>query len=628
VLDSLARLRADSLRVESSRKRFIPSIGNLGQAIDTSSMFHSHEFIHSDVKYPGDLLSKLPGVFLRDLGQPGQPDQLNILGVDSRGISVQLDGRPLNDPVFGGYDLYDIPLEYVDEVEILQGSASLYGGANAPGGSINFVSHQYNNLHPLTKLRYFQGPDDYILSDGIFAQNITRALNAMFGFQRQVTDGRFTNSAYDSWNFRFRLRYNISEYLNVWGSEFYTKSTVGLNGGVDPTLSPSINDEVTAVVRDDKTYQIRSRHDLTAGIVGKFLADSASLSKLILYYSSLDREYTNGGGPGLPPVFSDFQGSSLWGMKFDQQIELAVAALDVGASLERRHVNHSHYLQERIENYAAANAKVSLHPVDWVQGSFSSRLERLRSDNSMSWGINVEANITPWLTLWGDNSTSFRYPTIQELYWTDTSLSRFGPLPKEKHSFLQLGLRLQAGPLTVSLAAFKRKVERAIVFVAVPEESPNSVAITSLPTEDYSGGSADMRLSIWRLELTGNASLTDSKEEGISWLIIPRFTSFGELSYRDTFAKGNLDLKTGIRLKSVSHHDGLQFVPQLLAFETQNVSAMPYFTTIDFYLVAKLGDAYLTLTWENPINVNAMMVPFYPLMSRNIKLGVNWTFTD
>ena len=633
VPDTLARLRADSLRAESYRKRFIPSIGNLDQAVDTTSQFHSREFIFSDVTNAHDLLVKVPGSFFRDLGQPGQPGQLSLFGVDTRGISVQLDGRPLNDPVFGGYDLYDIPIQYVHEVEILQGSGSLYEGANSPGGTINFVSHQYNNLHPMTKFRFFQGPYDHILSDGIFAQNITRALNAMFGFQRQVTDGRFTNSAYDSWNFRFRLRYNVAEQLNVWASDFYTKSTVGLNGGIDPTLSPSLYDEVTAVVRDDKTYQIRSRHDFTLGSVGKLLADSASLSKLVLYYSSIDREYANGGGAGLAPVFQDIQGSSLWGLKFDQRIDFNVGALDVGTSLERRHVDYSHYLAERTENYAAANAKVTLRPVDWVSGAFSSRLEQLRGDNSMSWGINVEARITPWLTLWGDNSSSFRYPTIQELFWQDSALVRPRAFSKEKHSFFRAGARFEIGPASLSLSVFKRKIENAILFAGTPFANTPfgagvGVLITSLPTEEFTGGAADVRLSLWKFELQGNATLTDSKQQVIYWRVVPRFTSLSEFSYRDTFVGGNLDLKTAVRLKFVSHHDGLEFVPRLLAFATQSTSEMPSFTTLDFYLVAKLGDAYLTFIWENPVDVNAMMVPFYPLMSRSIKLGVNWIFTD
>jgi hypothetical protein len=110
--------------------------------------------------------------------------------------------------------------------------------------------------------------------------------------------------------------------------------------------------------------------------------------------------------------------------------------------------------------------------------------------------------------------------------------------------------------------------------------------------------------------------------------IIPRVTSVSELSYRDQFFGNELDLKTAFRLRAVSHHQGLQFVSSLGMFAGQGFTEMPGFTSLDFYCVAKIGNAYLTFEWENPLNVNAMVIPYYPLMDRNIKLGVNWVFTD
>ncbi|TSA20282.1 hypothetical protein D4R75_07770 [bacterium] len=627
--DSLQALRPDTLRTESYKKRSIPSIGNLGPGVDTSSLLHSHEFLHSDAEYIGDLLWKVPGVFLRELGQPGQPVQINAFGVDNRGISFQLDGRPLNDPVYGGYNLYDIPIEYVDEIETFVGSAALSLAPNSSGGTINFVSHQYNTVRPLTKLRFFQGPFDHILSDGIFAQDISRSMNAMLGFQRHVADGRFQNSAYDSWNFRFRLRYNVSARLNAWIGDFYTKSTIGLNGGLDPDQSPSLYDEVTAVVRDLTTYQISSRHDLTAGVVGKLLPDSSSLSKAIFYYSSIDREYTNGGGTGAPPVFSDPQGSSYWGTKLEQRVDFLIGALDLGAQYESRHVNHGHYLAARSDNYAAASAKATLQAENWLKGAFSTRLEKLRGDNSLSWGVNLESHVNPWLVIWGDQSKSYRFPTIQELFWTDSALTRSTPLTKETHSLLQVGIRFRSASLDFDLRAFKRRVENAIAIRPwTQQDGRKGLSIFSTPVVDYIGGTAGLRLSVWNLEIAGNLTFTDTKEQGDVRRIIPRITSVSELSFRDQFAGGELDLKAAIRLKAVSHHDGLQFIPQLLAYSQQDLSEMPGFTTVDVYCVARLGDAYLTFVWENPLNVNTMVVPFYPLMGRNIKLGVNWVFAD
>ncbi len=570
---------------------------------------------------------------MRELGEPGQPAQLNGTGIDGRAISLQIDGRPLNDPINGSYNLYDVPIEYVDEIEAFQGSNALFYGNSAAGGTINFVTHQYNNTRPLTKLRFLQGPFEHTLTDGIYAQNISRSLNAMLGYQRHVTDGRFPNAQYDSWNVRARLRYNFSEGLNVWASDFYTKSTIGLNGGIDPDQSPSPYDEVTAIVRDLTTYQILSRHDLTAGLVSRFLPDSTLLSKALLYYSSIEREYTTGGDRYM-------QNSSFWGAKLDQRFGISDAAIDFGASYERRIIGQSHFLEARTENYTTATAKATIHPVAWITGEFTTRFERLRNDNSLSWGGKLHCDINEWLTIWGDYSRTYRLPTIQELFWTDTTITRARPLTREAHTLTEIGIDLKAGAVNLAISAFRRRVEDAIEFIQIGQlNEPASILITSIPTVDVAGSAIDIRLPVWRIELAGNLTYTDYRQEGNAFQILPRFASLSELSYRDQFVDGKLDLKAAIRLKAVSHHLGLQFVPQLQTYAqyypqfttTQSqptAPQMPGFSSLDFYIAAKIGDATVTVVWENPLNVNAMAVPLYPLMSRNIKLGVNWVFTD
>jgi hypothetical protein len=628
--DSIRALQQDSLRADA-RKRFLPSIGNLGPNVDSTSVLHSSEFIHTDANYVGDLLWKIPGVFLREFGEPGQPVHASKFGVDLRGISLQLDGRPLNDPVTGGYNLYDIPIEYLDVIESFDGSEALSLGTQSAGEAINFVSHQYNSVRPMTKLRFFQGPYNHVLSDGIFAQSIARGLNAMFGFQRHVTDGRFPNSRYDSWNLRLRLRYNASEHLNVWVSDVYTKSTIGLNGGVDPAHSQSLFDDVTPRVRDLTSYQITSRHDLTAGLVGKVLADSSSLTRVTAYYSYIDHEYSIGSGTSAPPIFSNFGSSSFGGLKATQRLDLGPGMIDLGGVIEKRHVGKDHYLDDRSENYASADAAIALSMSELLQGKFTSRYEKLRGDNALSWGLHLESHIAPWLIVWGDQSRSYRFPTIQELFWTDSTVNRFGSISKESHDLLQIGIKITDGTLDASMAFFKKRIENEIFFFprTAQDLAYPVFTIASLANpEDYSGLTGDVRFHIWHLELAGNVTFTTTQGAGTNATIIPKYTSFGELAYRNRFNGDELDLKAAIRLQVVSHNRGLAFIPSLGAFGGQGYAEMPAFTKLDFYLVARLGDAYVTLEWENPLNVKTMTIPYYPLLDRNIKLGVNWVFTD
>jgi len=156
----------------------------------------------------------------------------------------------------------------------------------------------------------------------------------------------------------------------------------------------------------------------------------------------------------------------------------------------------------------------------------------------------------------------------------------------------------------------------------------SSLLITISPHVDIQGVAADLSIQLWRLTLSGNLTYTDYRQQGSSTQPFPRFSSFSELSYRDVFGDHVVDLKVAVRLKAISRHDGIQFIPQQLSYTQQNSILTPGFSTIDFYTVAKIGDAHVTFVWENPFSVNAMTVPYYPLLGRNIKLGVNWIFSD
>lgn len=197
--DTTLLAHADSVVIDSVRIRFLPGMGQVLDEIDTTDVFHQKEFLWSDAKCVGDLLWKLPGFFYRDLGEAGKWGQLNAFGVDGRGIDILLDGRPMNDPVTGTYNLSDLPLEFIDHAEVLTGSTSILTSGE-DGASLNFVSRLYNSFRPLTRLRFVQDPSGTILTDGVFTQNIARGLNLMIGFQRTTTVGRFTNAALDAWN--------------------------------------------------------------------------------------------------------------------------------------------------------------------------------------------------------------------------------------------------------------------------------------------------------------------------------------------------------------------------------------------------------------------------------------------
>ena len=101
----------------------------------------------------------------------------------------------------------------------------------------------------------------------------------------------------------------------------------------------------------------------------------------------------------------------------------------------------------------------------------------------------------------------------------------------------------------------------------------------------------------------------------------------GSVYYKNVLANGKLELKIGFRGRYVSEQTGEGpldesgfFVPYTL------LNSFGPSGTADFFLIGKLGNAYLHLIWENLSGNQYLLTPFYPMYDRNIRFGVSWEF--
>ena len=625
-IDSTARAPEDTTAVDSVRIRFIPGMGQITGDVDSLSVLHQKQFLWSDAKVVSDIIWELPGFFYRDLGEAGKWGQLNAFGIDGRGIGVLIDGRPMNDPVTGTYNLSDLPLEFIDHAEILSGTASTTTLSDVAGTALNFVSRSYNSYRPLTKLRFVQDPKGTIFTDGLFTQNVVRGLNLMIGFQRHTSDGRYINANLDAWNVRTRLRYNISDRLNIALTDFYTKAGNGLNGGVNRSQSESIFTETGAKVNDRYVWDKRSRRDVTLNTIARILSDSSSTTQANVYYSTLEREYYN---PSVR-LIDDYTRSSFWGVHLQQQFGLDFVRGTIGGSWERRKSDSTRVLASHLESEQSLFIQAELRLIDIFVPSVSLRSTSLDGESSLSTGAGVKSAITNWLTISADVSWFDRFPTFQERYWTDSTFLRASEIQKEQHAFIQGGFTLQAGSnLEISLTGFQRNVKRAIVFQpAVTAGGSPAISISNAREVAIQGinGSAVIR---WhKFEVLGVLTLTRYKEVDTLKTLMPDVILAGELSYRDTFFKDKLDAKFGVRSQFCNRQQGMQFDPQTLLYFQNNTSIIGRSTTLDLFMILKIGDAHISLSWQNILNAPYILSPIYPMPGRHIRLGVNWVFLD
>jgi outer membrane cobalamin receptor len=624
--DSTALAPQDTTAVDSVRIRFLPGMGQITGDVDSLSVLHQKQFLWSDAKVVSDLIWKLPGFFYRDLGEAGKWGQLNAFGIDGRAIGVLIDGRPMNDPVTGTYNLSDLPLEFIDHTEMLSGITSMATVSDAAGTALNFVSRSYNSYRPSTKLRFVQDPKGTLLTDGLFTQNVARGLNLMIGFSRQVSDGRYINANLDAWNVRTRLRYNISDRLNISLTDFYTKAGNGLNGGVKRSQSESIFAETGAEVNGAHVWDKRSRHDVTLNTIGRILFDSSCTTHANIYYTTLEREYYN---PSVR-LIDDFTQSSFWGVDLRQQFCLDFIRCTIGGSLERRKSDSTRILASHLESEHSLFAQAELRLTDIFVPSVSLRSTSLNGESSLNAGAGLKSAIADWLTISADVSWFDRFPTLQERYWNDSTFLRASEIQKEQHAFFRGGFSLQAGSnLEISLTGFQRNVKRAIVFQpAVTAGGSPAISISNAREVAIQGinGSAVIR---WhKFEILGVLTLTRYKEADTLKTLMPDVILAGEASYRDTFFKDKLGAKFGVRSQFYNRQQGMQFDPQTLSYIQYHIDILGLSTTLDLFMILKIGDAHISLSWRNILNATYILSPIYPMPGRNIRLGVNWVFLD
>jgi len=633
-------MRVDSVHTaDTLQVRFIPAIGSLRQEIDSSSEFHSSQLLWTDARYFGNLLWKFPGFFLRDLGEPGKPGQFNAWGVDWRGVAILMDGRPMNDPITGTYNLYDIPMEFIEQAEDFSGISSFGESWNAPGGTLNFVTHQYNTLRPITKIRYVQSPNNDLMTDGLFTQNVIRGLNLMFGFQRRVSDGRFKGAIVDNWNVRTRLRYNFSDRLNIALTDFYTKDINGLNGGIDTVNSSNVFDDVGAFVNNPNAQETVSRRDASLLAIAKPFDDSSIVTQVNVYYTHLLREYTNPGSELAPLSISDSHYAELSGFRVQQSFHSGFHETEVGLQYEHSQYASNGLYDSTAQTETASSAKrnissaflsSTLHPLDVLDVNVSGRYDTYNDESAPSFGAGLKISPVSFVGVFGDFGQTYRFPTFQESSWTDSTIVRPFPIKKEKHTMYRAGVEFYlAHEALVSVSAFDRHVDDAIVFrSALTGSGSPAVRILNIPNARTQGVTGSLIANIGPFTLEATLLCTKCTEQDTADPLTPNFLATGELTYRNKFFKDALDLKVGARFRGMNNHRGLTFNPRLMIYSENSSGDVPPWSRLDLFAVLKIGDAYITLTYENLLNASYYITPVYPMPDRTFRFGVNWAFLD
>jgi len=633
--DSLKKLTSsdssDSLKKHEAPKDtvkpFIPlkTHGSIFLLKNKNSKVIRKEDIQFDV-YNGftELLSSKLPFYPLFLGSPGLFNSFSAFGGTSRDVSLTFNGRPVTDMAFGSFNLEQFSPEFMEKTEILTGSDAVIFSDNSSGFLANIQEVRYNTAKPYTKLWYEQAGYDFIAADGIFSQNPMKNVNFTFGFHKTTSKGRYKNSWLDSWNVRALLRWNLSDRTNVSLTENFFNHGIGTNGGVNLDKSSALYDELAAEPNYEFNNERVFRHDLTATLTSYLDKDSsqAVLSNAFFTYSEWNKyrpvELTLSKQPA--DVFLKFLDRQKgFNIRYESRL-LNNIIMRFGGELNHISLGQSDYNEGFNGLKTSTFAQTQLDFIPGVELSGGLRYVNMGNHNTLNVGAHANISLSDVFILYGDVSRSERFPSMSE------SLTL-----KNEKSFLEIaGIKLKVKESIFELGVFARQTTSPILAI---EQSDSTGLFIS--TYSYNGNNRNVigaNLNISSrffshliVRLWGQSYLV-SKTDDADDKRFPKI--FGGLNTYYEIIAGQSILNIGVSFSAMTKFNGETFIPQTRSYIPNAIESTNYINGLDAFATARLGNAFVRLSYQNVLSNGYYYVPFYPALDRNFRLMFSWAFLN
>lgn len=136
LLSSRAFAQVDSMRLVKMKEIVITSNKPVEEQAVTKTVIDSVQIAQSANTSLADLISKSTPAFIKTYGQ-GSIATISFRGTGASHTQVQWNGININNPMLGQVDFSQIPVSFIDDIELYHGGSSLQNNSGALGGAIN-----------------------------------------------------------------------------------------------------------------------------------------------------------------------------------------------------------------------------------------------------------------------------------------------------------------------------------------------------------------------------------------------------------------------------------------------------------------------------------------------------------
>ncbi|MCE2503799.1 MAG: TonB-dependent receptor plug domain-containing protein [Chlorobi bacterium] len=541
-------------------------------------------------------------------GELGFPSGFSTAGADPAAHEVLFNGRPLRGAKGRAYDLALYPLEFVESVEFLQGSrAVLYGHADALSG-VNILQPRFDVEGSYLRLAFSQGAGATSRAEGIFARNLSRKSNLAIGFRRLVSDGVYANQEVDGVNLYSSLyhRSNPGLAFSVTGmlTEFDRGASGGLKSPSDPTSTGA--DDVINDTLDNRVL----RHDLTLAVQWIPSIEGGERTS--------DDTITASG-------MTRFDGSFYVTHAEDKQlVGEELAELSTRPSLVRGDL------------FGMRGSGITWFGPSKLRSLMNAEVENA-SLATLHGGLVLTTPLTDRLDFVGGGAVTSRedlnrFSVVGELHatLTDSSVLRatYRYSLGEKVAMTGDTLQRLSGEQTLWIADLEWGFRDGVFNGRFNAWLRQGIKVNSLDMYSVSGliVKGQVPIGFARLKATINGTLLPEEDKRY-----PVLATSGELFAPLMLFNGALDLDFGVDVAWQSDFSGVEYDPisghWLYPTERRNAER-EHWMLIDLFVSARIGSAYLNLSFYNLLNAEYRTLSRYPTWGRSLRFGITWGMID
>ena len=594
-------ITSDSTKIEQNTAKADSLIPIQGQPLtDVSAIISRNTFLFENYRYTGDLLRSFNLNFIKDLGFIGYPNESFIYGVGNGAVSYMLDGVLWNNRYTNSLDLNLVQSEDIDSIEIVPSPRGfLYGPYNNPV-TVNFITRDFITQAPYARIKYYQGPNAEAMIDGRFSALIAKRWNLSFEVTNRSIDSTYTNTEFSFWQVNAKLKYFLSNSVNITGWYYFVSTKQGLNGGVNvdslANIPSSFNIDLYSpeapVVYPIQKFDVLQNN---FGLRTLVKTDDNSKMDLSLYYRySLDE---------LSSVIDSIninnkRENKTYGAVLNYSYTYDFLTLQLLGNYENLNYDFSN---DEYYNIAGVLSAFTLDDMLKFSIFYKYGYREIIDYSYNGVGADLRYFLTKQLSFYAGYS-------VRDDYWTVDQLPS-----------VEGGLQYQTLNLFLNLKYFYNENFNYMNWIGGPEIAYN------YSVEKIRGLGLNFNYKLWLLLLETNTSYyfggEDTKEDDPAnkqLVNLPDWQFIGGLYVTGLFFNDNLDLKTGFVFYYTGQINSSEFY-------WQGSTIVEPTNKLDFTLAGEIKKvAIVYFIWENLFGNEYYITPYYPMPERNIRFGLAW----